>query len=126
MIECIDPNQMNFFCDMNLGNFKIEPSQPQLQNNHPIDNKVQWDEEGIRKIYFSGACSWQGNRAGVVFIAPRCKIFKYSFLLSYEYTNNVVEYEAFLLGLNLSIKHGIKSLSVFGDSELIESQVRSK
>lgn len=38
----------------------------------------------------------------------------------------MAEYEALLLGFNLAVKHEIKLLSVFGDSELIVSEVRSK
>lgn len=53
---------------------------------------------------------------GVFFIAPSGKTFKYSFLLSFECTNNIAKYEALMLGLNLAIKHGIKLLSAFGDS----------
>lgn len=55
----------------------------------------------------------------MIFISSEGKTFRYSFLLSFECTNNIVEYEALLIGLNLAMKHGIKLLSVFGDSKLI-------
>lgn len=65
-------------------------------------------------MYFDGACSNEETGAGVDFIVPSGKTFKYSFLLSFECTNNIVEYEALMLGLNLAIKHGIKLLCFWG------------
>lgn len=40
--------------------------------------------------------------------------------------NNVVEYEALLLGLKVIVKHGIKMLKVLGDSELVVSKIKEK
>lgn len=62
----------------------------------------------------------------MVFISPNGRSFKYSFLLDFECTNNVAEYEALLLGLRIANKHGIKLLTVYGDSKLVVSQVREK
>src|SRR5271156_4323021 len=77
-------------------------------------------------MYFDGACSKEGSGAGVWFVSPSGITFKYSFLLSFQCTNNTAEYEALLLGLNIETKHGIKLLRVFGDSELAISQIRAK
>lgn len=44
-------------------------------------------------MFFDGACSKDGNGAGVIFVFPEGKTFRYSFLLSFECTNNIVEYE---------------------------------
>lgn len=62
----------------------------------------------------------------ILFISPSGETFKYSFKLMFECTNNIVEYEALITGLNLEVKHGIKILSVFEDSELIVSQIKEK
>ena len=51
-------------------------------------------------MYFDGSISKEGVGAGVWIITPD-KYFKvYSFKLTFECTNNVVEYESLLLGLN--------------------------
>lgn len=67
-------------------------------------------------MYFDGGCSKEGNGAGVVFISPTRKSFKYSFLLAFKCTNIVAEYEALLLGLRIASKYGIKLLTLYGDS----------
>jgi ribonuclease HI len=46
------------------------------------------------------------------------------FFLEFEGTNNVVEYEALLLGLNLAKDLGINILKIIGDSDLVVSQVK--
>lgn len=66
----------------------------------------------------------QWNRG--IFISLEGTTFKYSFLLMFECTNNIEEYEALLIGLNMVFKHKIKLLTILGDYELIISQVRSK
>ncbi|KAH9314540.1 hypothetical protein KI387_023167, partial [Taxus chinensis] len=45
--------------------------------------------------------------------------FVFSFKLNFECTNNIVEYEALLLGLRIAWKYGIKDIIVKGDSKLI-------
>ena len=47
----------------------------------------------------------------------------YSFKLTFECTNNVAEYEAFLLGLNDLKYLKEKRMDVFGDSELVVNQL---
>jgi ribonuclease HI len=48
-----------------------------------------------------------------------------SYKLEFEATNNVVEYEALVLGLEAARKMKITKLAVFGDSELVVQQVKS-
>jgi ribonuclease HI len=43
--------------------------------------------------------------------------------LEYFYTNNQVEYEAIILGLQILSSMGVKSVEVFGDSLLFVQQV---
>jgi len=44
--------------------------------------------------------------------------------LEFEGTNNVVKYEALILGLNLAKDLGINILKIIGDSDLVVSQVK--
>ena len=77
-------------------------------------------------MYFDGACSKEGNGVGVIFVSPLGKMFKYSFLLNFECTSYVAEYEALIIGLNIAKVYGIKLLSILGDLDLIVSQIRHK
>jgi ribonuclease HI len=55
----------------------------------------------------------------VVLISPSKKTSHFSFKLDFKVTNNIVEYEALLLGLNTAKERKIKKLQVFGDADLI-------
>lgn len=47
VIEKIDPNMLNCMIDVDLGNFRIEPIQPQLKNTDPIVNELEFQQEGL-------------------------------------------------------------------------------
>jgi hypothetical protein len=55
--------------------------------------------------------------------APFGEFFYHSYRLEFHCTNNIVEYEALILGLNLAIDKGVTHLKVKGDSDLIVSEV---
>ena len=46
--------------------------------------------------------------------------------LSFEYTNNVAEYETYVLDLQAIIENRIKSLKVYGDSTLVICQLNGE
>ena len=50
----------------------------------------------------------------------------HSYRLNFHCTNNIVEYEALLLGLHLLKKLGAKRITVHGDSELIIRKVNGE
>jgi ribonuclease HI len=74
-------------------------------------------------LEFDGAHSSSGSGAGIVLTTPSKETFYYSHRLEYHYTNNVVEYEALIIGLNLVVDKGVTHLKVICDSDLIASQV---
>ena len=57
-------------------------------------------------------------------ISPIDERYYASFRFTFSCTNNVAEYEVLIHGLKWAIKRAISCLQVFGDSELIVSQVR--
>ena len=75
---------------------------------------------------FDGAKSRHGAGAGIVLISPGGEEIIYSFRLEFDCTNNVAEYEALLLRLELAGDMKIKCLSVIRDSDLVVSQVRNQ
>jgi hypothetical protein len=77
---------------------------------------------GTWKMFFDGASSCGGAGAGVLFVAPENEFvvpFSYRLQWDIDYTNNVCEYEALVLGLEAAKKLNIKNLEVYGDAELI-------
>jgi hypothetical protein len=71
------------------------------------------------KMNLDGAHSRSGKGAGIVLVSPTGKSYNFSFRLEFDATNNVAEYEALLLGLEIAKDMGIKILSVKGDSDLV-------
>jgi ribonuclease HI len=77
-------------------------------------------------MYFDGTSSSEGAGAGILLVAPEGKFvvpFSYRLQWDIDYTNNVCEYEALVLGLEAENKLNIKNLEVYGDAELIVKQV---
>ncbi|KAK4385680.1 hypothetical protein Sango_2692000 [Sesamum angolense] len=51
----------------------------------------------ICKMYFDGASSKEGVSAGVVFVTLEGEVLPYSFTLTQNCSNNIVEYQALIL-----------------------------
>ena len=60
------------------------------------------------KMYIDGAARRDGGGAGVVLVSPEKHILPYSFVLTQLCSNNVAEYQALKLGLQMAIEMGIK------------------
>ena len=74
-------------------------------------------------MFFDGAACREGAGAGVVFVSPQRQILLYSFSLSELYSNNVTEYQALIIGLQMAIEMGILQLEIFRDSKLVINQM---
>ncbi|XP_074313536.1 uncharacterized protein LOC141648715 [Silene latifolia] len=74
-------------------------------------------------MYFDGAARRDGAGAGIVFLSPEGHVLRYSFVLTELCSNNVAEYQALILGLQMAIKIGVKDVDIYGDSLLVVNQV---
>jgi len=70
-------------------------------------------------MFFDGACSKEVAGEGVVLISPTQECIHLSFKLTFQVTNNIAQYEALMLGLNVAKEMGINYMKVFGDVDLI-------
>ncbi|XP_042493217.1 uncharacterized protein LOC122072850 [Macadamia integrifolia] len=68
------------------------------------------DEVGIWQMFFDGATNHKGCGAGVLLITPEGLNMPMAYRLDFECTNNMVEYEACLMGLKAAISIGVKRL----------------
>jgi len=82
-----------------------------------IDIPPPWE------LYFDGAAQQDSTRVGVVLVSPEKHILTYSFALTHLCSNNVAEYQALVLGLQMALEMGIKDLDVYGDSQLVMNQL---
>jgi len=84
------------------------------------------DNLGFWSLYVDGAC--RGNPgpagAGAVLYGPKGDLRAEESRYLGEATNNVAEYQALLLGLELALKHEVKNLSIVSDSELMVRQLK--
>ena len=71
------------------------------------------------KPYFDGTTNVYGHNIGAVLILSEGNQFQASAWLTFPYTNNIVEYEACIMGLRMAIDMEVETLEVFGDSLLI-------
>ena len=83
-----------------------------------IDEKISPKVDGW-KVYFDGASNALGCGVGAVLISLEGNHCSFTAKLSFECTNNMVEYEACVLGLQATIEKKIKSLNGYDDSTLV-------
>ena len=74
-------------------------------------------------MYFDGAANHSGYGIGVLLISPHgdhiSRSVRLAFVDRYPATNNIVEYEACILGLETALELGIRRMKIFGDSNLV-------
>jgi len=78
------------------------------------------------KLYFDRATNSTGNGKGAVLVSSKGQKIPVSVKLNFDCTNNVTEYEACIVGLQVTLEFGAYDLTVFGDSLLIISQIEGK
>ncbi|KAF5813133.1 putative ribonuclease H [Helianthus annuus] len=77
-------------------------------------------------LYTDGASNEDGAGAGLRLVSPDKHEFTYAIRLEFKSTNNEAEYEAFLAGLCLAIKMGVKNLEADVDSLLVAGQINDQ
>jgi ribonuclease HI len=73
---------------------------------------------------FDGAINKEGAGADIWISPPKVGTKICSYKLSFDCTNNMVEYEVMILGLRVLKELGAKRIAVHGDSKLIINQVK--
>ena len=74
-------------------------------------------------IHVDGSSTQHAGGIGVVLQSPEGDKLKYKLRLQYQPTNNEVEYEALLKGLELAKSVKVRSILILGDSQLVMGQV---
>jgi ribonuclease HI len=75
-------------------------------------------------LYFDGSVCSKGQRAGCVVVSSSGVYIELSIRLEFACTNNQVEYESLLHGLEFLRDLGARDVDVFGDSNLIMQQIK--
>jgi ribonuclease HI len=91
-----------------------------------VDRAPSTTKKGIWRLFVDGAA--RGNPgpagAGAILFDPSGEKRAQDYRYLGETTNNVAEYQAFILGLELALSLGVKSLHISADSLLVVQQLR--
>ena len=82
------------------------------------------------RMYFDGVTNYSGYEIGVLLIPPHGDHIPRSIRLAFSdrhpTTNNIVKYEACILGLEIALELGIRQMEVFGDFNMVLRQIQGK
>ncbi|XP_047260571.1 uncharacterized protein LOC124893755, partial [Capsicum annuum] len=95
------------------------PDEWKLSNELSDEDSMAVEVRSPWKMYFDGAAHRDGVGVGVVFVTPQEEAIPYSFTLMNHCSNNVVEYQVLILGLEMVVDMKQLQLQVFGDSQLV-------
>ncbi|XP_059277863.1 uncharacterized protein LOC132032067 [Lycium ferocissimum] len=101
------------------------PDDWELTDELPDEDAMVVEIQSPWKMYFDGAAQRDGAGAGVVFVTPQGEVLPYSFTLTQRCSNNVAEYQALILGLEMAVdmKRACSELQVFSNSQLVIDQL---
>ena len=100
-----------------------------ISNDRPIDDDFP-DKQFVFitsikgwRLYFGGAANQSGFGIGIPLISPQGDHIPRSVRLAFSYhhwlTNNIVEYEACITGLETALDLGVRKLEIYGDFNLV-------
>jgi hypothetical protein len=94
---------------------------------HRIDKQLDLDVGYVTftpwKLNFHGSACRSGCGVGIIIVSPSGAIFEALSRLDHKCTNNQIEYEALLFGLQILHDMGVKHVEAYGDSFLVVQQV---
>ncbi|XP_019159991.1 PREDICTED: uncharacterized protein LOC109156594 [Ipomoea nil] len=99
------------------------PAEWDLSDDLPDEDVLVIEVLPPWKMYFDGALHREGAGAGVVFVTPEGEVLPYSFTLTKQCSNNVAEYQALILGLEIAADMKQLRINIYGDSKLVINQV---
>ena len=99
------------------------PAEWELSDDLPDEDVLLVEIRPPWKMYFDGAAHRGGAGAGIIFMTPEGEILPYSFTLTQRCSNNVAEYQALILGLEIAVDMKQLELQVYGDSKLVINQL---
>ncbi|KAK4404346.1 hypothetical protein Sango_0803200 [Sesamum angolense] len=95
------------------------PAEWDLSDDLPDEDVLVIEVTPPWKMYFDGGSHKEGVGAGVVFVTSEGEVLPYSFTLTRNCSNNVAEYQALILGLEIAVDAKQLPLKVYGDSQLV-------
>ena len=118
-----------------LAEFDIHLASLTISDDRPIDDDFL-DEKFVYviniaewRLYFDGAINMSGFGISILLISPQGDHIpisvRWTFSNHHRLTNNIVEYEACIKGLETALDLGVRQLEIHGDSNLVKQQTQS-
>ena len=89
-----------------------------------IDEDILGVEFGTWKMFFDRAANQYRNGIGILLITPKESHIPLAIKLKFEVTNNMVKYEACIIGMEALQDLGVKEAEVFRDSTSVIVQAQ--
>ena len=89
----------------------------------PVKNAQTMTDLPIWKLSVDGASNAQGSGAGLILTSSEGIDIEYALRFGFQASNNEVEYEAVIAGLNLAHSLEVDQLEVCSDSQLVVRQI---
>ena len=89
----------------------------------PAKDAQTMTDLSIWKLSVDGASNAQGSGAGLILTSPERIDIEYTLRFGFHTSNNEVEYEAVIAGLNLAHSLEVDQLEVYSDSQLVVRQI---
>ncbi|XP_070036920.1 uncharacterized protein [Nicotiana tomentosiformis] len=93
------------------------PDDWELTNELTDEDTMVIEVQSPWRMYFDGATYRGGADAGIVFVISQGEVLPYSFTLTQLCSKNVAEYQALILGLEMTVQMKKLQLQVLGDSQ---------
>ena len=117
VLKSDDPKAQILYQDLEFGNYMLFTKEDSSKKINGSQDEKVFDEDidtyDIWTLEFDGSCASSGSRAGVVLISPKWESEPLVFKLQFGNTNNIVEYEALILGIVTAKEKGIKILNMW-------------
>lgn len=128
VLKSNDPKAQILYQELEFGNYMLfteeDSSKQKDENQSEKVSKRNKDVSGIWKLEFDGSYASARSGASMVLISPDGESEPLAFELDFGNKNNIVEYEALLLGIAAAKERGIKILKAWGDAKLIVRQIK--
>ena len=95
----------------------------EFTSTEPAENAQTMIDLPIWKLSVDEASNAQGSGAGLILTSPEGIDIEYALRFGFRASNNEVEYEAVIAGLNLAHSLEVDQLEVYSDSQLVVKQI---
>ena len=112
-----------------LADFLAHHPSTEFEGAEEVDIGLVYVDSMIKNywtMYFDGSSTELSAGAGVIIETPEEHKFQFAFQLDFTCTNNLAEYEALVIGLEILQEMGARRVLVFGDSQLVINQMNKE